>query len=77
MTDALNEDQKARILAAIPAGRLGQSDEIAAAVVYLASAGGRLRHRPDLARQRRHGHDLIALFGEDPGSGQSRANYVK
>jgi 3-oxoacyl-[acyl-carrier protein] reductase len=37
MTDALNEDQKARIMTAIPAGRLGQSPEIAAAVVYLAS----------------------------------------
>jgi 3-oxoacyl-[acyl-carrier protein] reductase len=37
MTDALNEDQKARIMATIPAGRLGQSDEIAAAVLYLAS----------------------------------------
>jgi len=37
MTGALNEDQKARIMTAIPAGRLGQSDEIAVAVVYLAS----------------------------------------
>ena len=37
MTDALNEEQKARIMTAIPAGRLGQSAEIAAAVVYLAS----------------------------------------
>ncbi len=37
MTDALNADQRARIMATIPAGRLGQSAEIAAAVVYLAS----------------------------------------
>jgi 3-oxoacyl-[acyl-carrier protein] reductase len=37
MTGVLNDDQKARIMTAIPAGRLGQSDEIAAAVVYLAS----------------------------------------
>jgi 3-oxoacyl-[acyl-carrier protein] reductase len=37
MTGALNEEQKARIMTAIPAGRLGQSAEIAAAVVYLAS----------------------------------------
>jgi 3-oxoacyl-[acyl-carrier protein] reductase len=37
MTGALSDDQKARIMTAIPAGRLGQSDEIAAAVVYLAS----------------------------------------
>jgi 3-oxoacyl-[acyl-carrier protein] reductase len=37
MTGALNDEQKARIMTAIPAGRLGQSAEIAAAVVYLAS----------------------------------------
>ncbi|MDP2122966.1 MAG: 3-oxoacyl-[acyl-carrier-protein] reductase [Parvibaculum sp.] len=37
MTDALNEDQQARILGTIPAGRLGEADEIAAAAVYLAS----------------------------------------
>jgi 3-oxoacyl-[acyl-carrier protein] reductase len=38
MTDVLNEDQKTRMLAAVPAGRLGQGDDIAAATVYLASA---------------------------------------
>jgi 3-oxoacyl-[acyl-carrier protein] reductase len=37
MTDALNDDQKARILATIPSGRLGEAPEIAAAAVYLAS----------------------------------------
>jgi 3-oxoacyl-[acyl-carrier protein] reductase len=37
MTGVLNDDQRARIMTAIPAGRLGQSDEIAAAVLYLAS----------------------------------------
>ncbi len=37
MTDALNEQQKTTILTKVPAGRLGQSPEIAAAVVYLAS----------------------------------------
>lgn len=37
MTDALSEDQKARLLAGIPAGRMGASEEIAAAAVYLAS----------------------------------------
>jgi len=37
MTDALSADQKARLLPAIPAGRLGQSADVAAAVVYLAS----------------------------------------
>lgn len=37
MTDALNDDQKAKINATIPAGKMGSSDDIAAAVVYLAS----------------------------------------
>lgn len=37
MTDALSEDQKARLLAGIPAGRMGASEEIAAAAAYLAS----------------------------------------
>ena len=37
MTDKLNEDQKVKLLGAIPAGRMGTSDEIAAAAVYLAS----------------------------------------
>jgi len=37
MTDELTEDQKAATLANVPAGRLGQPDEIAAAVCYLAS----------------------------------------
>ncbi|MDF1767423.1 3-oxoacyl-[acyl-carrier-protein] reductase [Maricaulis sp.] len=38
MTDVLNEDQRATILAKIPAGDLGSGDDIANAVVYLASA---------------------------------------
>jgi 3-oxoacyl-[acyl-carrier protein] reductase len=37
MTDALSDEQKARLLGAIPAGRLGSSPDVAAAVVYLAS----------------------------------------
>ncbi len=37
MTDALNEQQRARLLAVIPTQRLGKPDEIASAVVYLAS----------------------------------------
>ena len=37
MTDALNDDQKARILTGIPGGRMGTAEEIGAAVVYLAS----------------------------------------
>lgn len=40
MTDELNEAQKAAIMAKIPAGRLGTGADVAAACVYLASAGG-------------------------------------
>jgi 3-oxoacyl-[acyl-carrier protein] reductase len=38
MTDKLNDEQKARILTQVPAGRMGEAEEIAAAVLYLASA---------------------------------------
>jgi len=37
MTDKLTEDQKGKILGQIPAGRMGSAQEIAAAVLYLAS----------------------------------------
>ena len=37
MTDKLNEEQKARILTQVPAGRMGDAREIAAAVLYLSS----------------------------------------
>ncbi|MFN4171405.1 MAG: 3-oxoacyl-[acyl-carrier-protein] reductase [Pseudorhodobacter sp.] len=37
MTEKLNEEQKGRILGQIPAGRMGEAGEIAAAVLYLAS----------------------------------------
>lgn len=38
MTDKLNDEQKSKILTQIPAGRMGSPEEIAAAVLYLASA---------------------------------------
>ena len=38
MTDGLGDDQRQRLLASVPVGRLGQPADIAAAVVYLASA---------------------------------------
>ncbi len=38
MTDKLTADQRARLGAAIPAGRFGTSEDVAAAIVYLASA---------------------------------------
>jgi 3-oxoacyl-[acyl-carrier protein] reductase len=37
MTDKLTDEQKAAILAQVPAGRMGEPAEIAAAVLYLAS----------------------------------------
>ena len=37
MTDKLNETQRAGILTVVPAGRMGRPEEIAAAVLYLAS----------------------------------------
>ncbi|WP_404384947.1 3-oxoacyl-[acyl-carrier-protein] reductase [Caenispirillum salinarum] len=37
MTDKLSDDQKAKLNAGIPAGRMGTPDDIAAAVVFLAS----------------------------------------
>jgi 3-oxoacyl-[acyl-carrier protein] reductase len=37
MTEKLTDDQKARILTQVPAGRMGETAEIAAAALYLAS----------------------------------------
>ena len=37
MTDVLSDEQKGRILDMIPVGRLGESEEIAAGTLYLAS----------------------------------------
>ncbi|MCH7630461.1 MAG: 3-oxoacyl-[acyl-carrier-protein] reductase [Proteobacteria bacterium] len=37
MTDGLSDDQKAKLVAQIPLGRMGTPDEIAAGVLYLAS----------------------------------------
>lgn len=38
MTDALTDDQRTRLLGGIPAGRFGLGEDIASAVLYLASA---------------------------------------
>ena len=39
MTEKLTEDRRKQILASVPAGRYAQPDEVAAAVVFLASPG--------------------------------------
>ena len=63
MTEALNEKQQATILERVPAKRLGTPDEIAGAVGLSGLGRGGLRHRPDIARQRRHGHDMNGAGG--------------
>ncbi len=37
MTDALSDDQRAQLIAAVPLGRMGRLDEVAAAVEFLAA----------------------------------------
>ena len=37
MTDKLNDEQRARILTGVPAGRMGEAGEVASAVLYLTS----------------------------------------
>jgi 3-oxoacyl-[acyl-carrier protein] reductase len=37
MTDVLNDKQRESILSKVPAGRLGTSEDVAAAAVYLSS----------------------------------------
>jgi len=37
MTDKLSDEQKAKLVAQVPAGRMGAADEVAAAVLYLSS----------------------------------------
>ena len=37
MTDVLSDEQKGRILGMIPTGRLGESEDIAAGTLFLAS----------------------------------------
>jgi 3-oxoacyl-[acyl-carrier protein] reductase len=38
MTDSLDEKQKDNLLAQVPVGRLGTADEVASAVLFLASS---------------------------------------
>ena len=58
MTDALNEKQREAILAAVPMGRLGAGRRHRRGGRLSGERGGRLRHRPDAAREWRNGNDL-------------------
>jgi 3-oxoacyl-[acyl-carrier protein] reductase len=59
MTDALPDAQKEALNARIPMGRMGEGPDIGAAVAFLASSRGGVRHRSDAARQRRHGDAVL------------------
>ena len=58
MTRALTDAQRQALLGQIPLGRLGAPEDIARAVVFLASPQAALHHGRDAARQRRHVHGL-------------------
>ena len=58
MTDALNDQQREAILSRIPMGAMGSGEDIGAAVRLSGEPRGRLRHRPDAARERRDGDAL-------------------
>ena len=58
MTDKLNDKQREAILARVPAGKLGHAGRCRGGGGLSGLRRGRLRHRADPARQRRHGDDL-------------------
>ena len=60
MTDVLPEAQKEALLGRIPIGDLGTGEDIAAACRLSGEPRGRLCHRPDPARERRHGDAVIS-----------------
>ena len=60
MTRSAARGAESALLQQIPAGRLGSPEDIAEAVLFLASPGAGLHHRPDPERQRRHADALIA-----------------
>ena len=67
MTDALNDGSRRRgSSGAIPAGRLGDRRRRRRGGGLSGQRRGRLRHRPDLAREWRHGHDLRRCCRQAP-----------
>ena len=58
MTDALSEEQKERINANIPAGRMGGSEDIASAAAYLAGEESAYVTGQNHSCEWRHGYDL-------------------
>ncbi len=61
MTEALAPEQRERLAAAIPMGRIGTAEDVAACVVFLASDEARYVTGHTLARQWRIGDDLAAV----------------
>ena len=59
MTDALTDAQKEGILSKIPTGAMGQRRGYRRGGRLPGLEGGRLRHRPDAPRQRRHGDAVM------------------
>ena len=58
MTEALTDEQKARIAGQIPAGRMGAPDGDRGGGAVFGKQRGRLRDGADAARERRNGDDL-------------------
>ena len=61
MTDALSEEQRNRVLGAIPAGTIRRVRRHRGGGGLSRQQRGVLRHRTDPSRQRRHGHAVTAI----------------
>ena len=68
MTKALGEDQHEALLTQIPLGRLGQPEDIAHAVAFLAGPQAAYITGHHAARERRHVHELMTACGIEGAS---------